>query len=439
MKPLPDHEKSRQQLLFELHELREQIRHMVRFQPHRELAGAMQLRHLEKVNMVEKAIRSGRGLEQVMTRVVDALREAFGADQVFLMTPCDPKGKFFKVPYRSCHPEHPLSFPPETELPLDREIARFNELALDSEEPLQLGPTQEHDVPAVAKVQAGAQSTILVALHPDVGPPWLMGMHQCAFPREWMAWELRLFKDLSGRVTDTLTNILLTQDLAESRQHLKTLSAELFREQEEQGKRFAREIHDDLGQPLVAIKVGLDNALYDLGDKGESGLRQWLISAAGLAKSLVDRIRMMQEALYPSTLQDFGLLVALDGFLDDFRHIYPGLVVNKAVLAQKEDIPDQLGGVILRIVQEALYNTAKHSRADSVSVALDRRDARLRLAIRDNGRGFDTGTIGPKPGARGGLGLPSMQERAEMTGGVFSIHSSPDKGTFIQIEWVLES
>lgn len=438
-KQLPDQDKSREQLLFEISQLRRQVELMTLFQSDQGLAGARELRHLEKIGLIEEAIRKGRGLEALMTQVVDALRQVFDADQAWLVTPCDPDRTSFCVPFRSYHPDHAIPSSPDEELPITPQVAQATRAALQAAAPLPMGPGYEHALPDVPKRDFGAKSALIIALHPDVGPPWLMGLHQCSFAREWTAREQRLFLDISGRITDALSNMLLNKDLDDSRQRLKNLSAELFREQEELRKRFAREMHDDLGQPLVAIKVGLDNALYDLGEDGDRSLRTWLISAAGLAKSLVDRIRMMQESLYPSTLQDFGPLVALDAFLGDFKKIYPSLTVNKVVTVQPEDIPDQLGTMLLRIVQEALYNTAKHSRADTVSVALERRDGQLRLAIRDNGRGFDTSTIGPKPGVPGGLGLPSMQERTEMTGGVFSIHSAPDKGTFLQIEWQVEA
>ncbi|BBD09367.1 GAF domain-containing sensor histidine kinase [Desulfovibrio ferrophilus] len=435
----PDQDKPREQLLFELAELRQQLKLMARFQPDQGPSGVADLRHLEKINLIEEAIRKGRGLDAVMSRVVDAIRQAFDADQAWLMYPCTPDSPSFRVPYRSCHPDFPITFPADADLPATENIVDNNRLALERDEPLILHPDHGNNVPQEAREHASAKSAMLISLHPDVGDPWLLGLHHCSFEREWSPQEQHLLRDISGRVTDALSCMLLNSDLDESRQRLKRLSAELFREQDEQRKRFASEIHDDLGQPLLAIKVGLDNALYDLGENGDHSLRKWLISAAGLAKSLVDRIRMMQEALYPSTLQDFGLLVALDAFLSDFKKIYPTITVNKVISLQNENIPDALAGVLLRIVQEGLYNAAKHSRGDSVSVALDRRDGHLRLAIRDNGQGFDTLTIGPTPGVPGGLGLPSMQERAEMTGGVFSIHSAPDKGTFIQILWEMDT
>ncbi|WP_461209802.1 GAF domain-containing sensor histidine kinase [Desulfocurvus sp. DL9XJH121] len=399
---------------------------------------ARELAHLRKINRIQRVVRPGGDLNETMNQVVEEVRDVFDADQVILVHPCLSAHGSLRIAFSSSRPGVPAPpYAPNEDVSATREVAQTHRQLLLSKEPLVTGPGSPYTVPEQVAKDLGVRTAMITALYPREDDPWMLAVHQCSHERVWSEDEVRLLKDIAQIMAAILWGVLLAQGLEDSRERMQTLSAQLFRAQEEEHKKFAREIHDDLGQPLVAIKVGLDNALYDLPEDSHLGLKRWLVSAAGLAKSLVDRVRMMQDAMYPATLQDFGLLLALDAFINNYQKIYPGLMVNKVVLVQEEDIPETLGVIIFRIVQEALYNAAKHSGGDAVSVALERRDQRLRLAVRDNGQGFDLSEAAPCPGSLTGLGLPSMRERAEITGGAFSIHSAPGKGTFIQIEWPL--
>ena len=437
-KSLPDEDKPREQLLFEIRQLREEIERVAEFKPNAAFrSGPAELEHLHNIHRIHEAIRPDSDLDTLMNTVIDEVRQVFDVDQAVLIHPCVPDLRPRKIPYASTHADCPLPFELNEEFSVDQEVVDIHQAQLATRDPLTSYPDSASLLPGKVRKKSGARSALSVALHPDEGDPWLLTLHQCSFRRIWTTEEIRLLRAASRLITSALSNVLLRKNLEDSKKRLQNLSAQLFRAGEEDRKQFAREIHDDLGQPLVAIKVGLDNALYDLDDDAHTGLKRWLVSAAGLAKSLVDRVRMMQDAMYPAALQDFGPLLALDAFINNYKQIYPGLEVNKVILVKESDIPETLGTILFRIVQEALYNAAKHSGGDTVSVALEKRDGRLRLAVRDNGQGFDLTAIGPTPGSLTGLGLPSMQERTEITGGSFSIHSAPGKGTFIQIEWPL--
>ena len=101
----------------------------------------------------------------------------------------------------------------------------------------------------------------------------------------------------------------------------------------------------------------------------------------------------------------------------------------------EEEVNEQLKIVIYRIVQEALNNVAKHSQADSVKVSLSKTEDELDLSIQDNGRGFDSRKYSDREGHIGGLGMESMRERAEISGGSLEIISEPRQGTTVRARW----
>jgi signal transduction histidine kinase len=139
--------------------------------------------------------------------------------------------------------------------------------------------------------------------------------------------------------------------------------------------------------------------------------------------------------LRPSILDDLGLMQTIGWLCRQFQSIYSAIDVECVIGVQEGDVPEPLKIVVFRIMQEALNNIAKYSKADRVALSLRKRDNILELVIRDNGVGFDLeaacrGRIG-----NGGMGLTSMRERAEFSGGVFRIDSAVGRGTLIRVSW----
>ena len=135
----------------------------------------------------------------------------------------------------------------------------------------------------------------------------------------------------------------------------------------------------------------------------------------------------------PALLDDLGLLPTLEWFVRDYQKTYPGIRVEKQTEIEKAQVPDPLKALIYRILQEAMNNVAKHSKANLVSISLMRkRDDRIELVIEDNGIGFDMESI------KTGLGLGSMRERAELSGGSFNNESVRGKGTITRASWPIE-
>jgi signal transduction histidine kinase len=141
--------------------------------------------------------------------------------------------------------------------------------------------------------------------------------------------------------------------------------------------------------------------------------------------------------LRPSTLDDLGLLPTLSWFCRRFKTIYSEIQIDREIGIEEGDVPLPLKTVVFRVTQEAMNNIAKYSKADLARLSLGKRGDRMELVIRDNGQGFNLEEVSSPDRARRGLGLTSMRERIELSGGSFAIESTEGKGTIVRASWPL--
>jgi len=216
--------------------------------------------------------------------------------------------------------------------------------------------------------------------------------------------------------------------LRRSEETLRELSTQLLRAQEEGRKRVARELHDGVNQTLTAIKFALESRLSHMptADAAPGTSFEKIVS---LVQHAIDETRRIQMDLRPPLLDDLGILATLSWFTREFENVYSHIRVERDIETSEEDVPHLLKIVIFRIVQEALNNVAKHSRATLATVRLRSVGGGIELAIEDDGRGFDLDTPSR------GFGLMNMRERAELSGGTFEIQSSSGRGTSIRAYW----
>ena len=222
--------------------------------------------------------------------------------------------------------------------------------------------------------------------------------------------------------------------LRKSAKSLRFLSSELLMAQEKERARIARELHDGIGQSLGTIKMRVEtlNRLAGSGS-GETDLDQ-LSSLVPLIQQTMEEVRNTSMALRPSTLDTLGILATITWFCREFQATLPGIGVEKVIDVEESDVPDDLKTVLYRILQEAFNNVAKHSEASLVKISLTRTNGELALAVEDNGKGFDLPTVME---TEMGFGLTSIGERAELSGGSFSIESEPGRGTTLRVSWQL--
>jgi PAS domain S-box-containing protein len=216
--------------------------------------------------------------------------------------------------------------------------------------------------------------------------------------------------------------------LRESENRLRLLSSELLTVQENERKRVARELHDGIGQTLAAIKFGLESKLSQMGKK-KPPLGISLESIISLAQNGIEESRRIQMDLRPSILDDLGILATIGWFIREFRRVYAHIQIERQTEIKEEEVPEFLKIAFFRVMQEALNNIAKHSEADSVRLLLRKVEDTIELTVEDNGIGFDLETAGK------GMGLTSMRERTELSGGTFRVESAPGRGTTVRASW----
>jgi signal transduction histidine kinase len=136
-------------------------------------------------------------------------------------------------------------------------------------------------------------------------------------------------------------------------------------------------------------------------------------------------------------LDDLGIIATINWFCREFKFLYAPIRLDHTINVEEGDVPEHLKTVIYRILQEALNNVAKHSRAGRLSIGLEKKDALLVFGISDDGIGFDPEQVVSLKRSERGLGLASMRERTELTGGHFFISSGRQTGTTIRIVWSL--
>jgi signal transduction histidine kinase len=136
-------------------------------------------------------------------------------------------------------------------------------------------------------------------------------------------------------------------------------------------------------------------------------------------------------------LDDLGLQATLSWFCRRFQKIYSEIQVEQEIDVAEGDVPSPLRVVAFRVIQEAMNNVAKHSHADHVRLSLKKLEGRMDLVLEDNGRGFSVGRARSQEATERGLGLLSMRERTELSGGSFAIETAEGKGTIIRASWPL--
>jgi signal transduction histidine kinase len=195
--------------------------------------------------------------------------------------------------------------------------------------------------------------------------------------------------------------------------------------QEGERRRLARELHDETGQALTSILLGLKPLEEALGDDANSGT---VTDLRELVVATLQDVRRLAVELRPSALDDFGLVSALERLTETFAE-QTGLAVDFESALGRDRLPSDTETALYRIVQESLTNVVKHARARRVSISLTRKGGFVTAVIEDDGVGFD-----PEQTRDDAFGISGMRERVALLDGSLRVESSADSGTTIAVE-----
>jgi len=233
-------------------------------------------------------------------------------------------------------------------------------------------------------------------------------------------------------VAQIFTNALARQRLQEERQRsfdqLRALAARLESVREEERKRVAREIHDQLGQALTAIKLDLSSLVRGL-PASHSPVLEKGIPLLRLVDETIQSVRRISAELRPGMLDDLGLAATVEWAAEEFA-TRTGTKCHLDLAAEQIAIDSETATAVFRIFQETLTNVARHANASEVSVRLAQEDGDLTLEVHDNGRGIGQDELAKASS----LGILGMRERALLLGGTLTITGEPGKGTTVRIQ-----
>jgi PAS domain S-box-containing protein len=241
-----------------------------------------------------------------------------------------------------------------------------------------------------------------------------------------------------GVLSDITERKQAEEALRNSEKQQRLLSAKLLTLQEEERACLSAELHDRIGQTLVAIKVNLERALgTDMEKTGlvSASLLEHLIP---MIQNVLGEVRNIYMNIRPTVLDDLGIVAAVDYLCREFEDMHPTININKLISTKPNEIPEHIRIVIYRIVQEALNNAARHGKPESVSVSLVKEQRNIKLKIKDNGVGFDVKQVLDVENRESGLGIASMKERSELSNGSFAIVSAVGQGTTVCAWWPYE-
>jgi two-component system, NarL family, sensor kinase len=237
--------------------------------------------------------------------------------------------------------------------------------------------------------------------------------------------------DVIDRVRQiTRENERLFQRLIEGERRFRGLAKAVWKVQEDERRRLARELHDGLGQTLTALTNQLGRLQQKLEGSASSEVSARLADSVEMARLALQETRELSRLLRPPVLDDLGLASGLSWLARTLEQ-RAGLHVELALSGLDERLDPELETLVFRIVQEALTNVLRHAGVDRAQVTISRSGGLLGLRVSDSGRGFHAhGTLAGGEAATGS-GLRGMRDRLELFGGQLEIVSAPGQGTLV--------
>ena len=261
------------------------------------------------------------------------------------------------------------------------------------------------------------------------------GVMQFGFKKqyEWLPREQELLAAAAERCLMAADKARLMEDLAAREEQVRQLAEHMLHVEEMERRRISRELHDEAGQSLLCIRLQMELLEQSLPEE-ETEWKVRLREARDLTERTILEMRRLIAALSPAVLEQLGLGAALRQLVNRFRRIHPCRV--RLHLSRLGGLPQNTEIIVYRLVQECFNNIGKHSSASHVNISVGSADGMLKLAVEDNGVGFQVEAAFAR---RDSFGLSGMRERVALLGGRFRVESHPEggkreRGTKIRIE-----
>lgn len=245
--------------------------------------------------------------------------------------------------------------------------------------------------------------------------------------------ELNLLNAFARQLATVVESTRLYQMVQEREARLEDLVRQLVTAQEGERQRISRELHDETGQKLSALGMGLAAVTRQLADNNVTGAGAIIKDLRNLNDQAITELRNIMADLRPAQLDDLGLVPALRWFVSQYSARHEDLVVHLSADRLPVRLPAQHETVLFRAAQEALTNVARHAQATRVLISLHQEADRVCLEVVDDGIGFDA-SAPPRHAPGSGLGLMGMQERTALVDGECQVHSQPGRGTRLVVQ-----
>ena len=261
----------------------------------------------------------------------------------------------------------------------------------------------------------------------------VIGVVQLAFEREYhcLPRELKLFLAIAERCALAIEKARLNEELKEREERIRELGERMMKVEEEERRRISRELHDEVGQSLLLVRLNMEMVQTGLADDDEDKQIE-AIARLDETRTIVEQtiveMRRLISALQPSVLRDLGLPASIRQFVKNIGKTFPGRV--KVDMVDVDELPEGTKIMTYRLVQECFTNAVKHSKAKHVDVKLSRKNGHVQLRMEDDGSGFKLSKSVQK---RESFGLAGMRERVALLGGDIDINTAPGQGTRVSI------
>jgi PAS domain S-box-containing protein len=360
-------------------------------------------------------------LEQLLHEMLSRLRDALDADSASVMLIDEDRRMLYPLAVAGL----PLSHIASLRVPLGKSVS--GRIASEGRALI----VDDYSTVDVSGIEGMPPEELTAMAHAGMGAPLRIGDKvvgvvgvSSGHARRFTQDELQLLLLVADRVGPAIERGRLAETVRVGGERLKALSTRLLTAQEEERRRLAIELHDELGQALTAAKINLETVERASGNgSGSHHLRNAIASV----DQAMERVRNIALDLRPSVLDDLGLPAALRWYGDRFaREMKVEAHFSVDTIPKLES---ELEISCFRVAQEALTNVARHARADNVWLDLHAASTGLVLHVRDDGVGFDVASMRTRAIGGASLGLLGMEERVSLLGGAFEVTSVEGEGT----------